>query len=37
MTDVEKQDLNNLKDGDLKHELQTPGTELVSYEVSREY
>ena len=29
-----KQDLNNIKDGDLKHELETPGTELVSYEVS---
>ena len=32
-----KQELNNVKDADLKKELQTPGTELVSYEVSREY
>jgi hypothetical protein len=31
------QQLNNMKDGDLKHELETPGTELVSYEVSGEY
>ena len=32
-----KQELNNVKDTDLKKELQTPGTELVSYEVSTEY
>ena len=32
-----KQELNNIKDSGLKRELQTPGTELVSYEVSREY
>ena len=32
-----KQDLNDIKDAGLKRELQTPGTELVSYEVSREY
>ena len=31
-----KQELNNIKDAGLKRELQTPGTELVSYEVSRE-
>ena len=32
-----KQQLNNIKDSGLKKELETPGTELVSYEVSREY
>jgi hypothetical protein len=32
-----KQNLNNIKDGDLKKELQTPGTELLSYDVSNEY
>ena len=32
-----KQELNNIKDSGLKIELQSPGTELVSYEVSREY
>jgi len=32
-----KQFLENIKDKGLKRELQTPGTELVSYEVSREY
>ena len=28
---------DNIQDSGLKKELQTPGTELVSYEVSREY
>jgi hypothetical protein len=32
-----KQALNKINDGDLKKELQTPGTEVVSYEASREY
>ena len=32
-----KQELNNFKDAGLKRELQTPGTELVSYDVSNEY
>ena len=32
-----KQQLNNIKDSGLRKELQTPGTELVSYEVSKEY
>ena len=32
-----KEQLNNIVDKDVKRELQTPGTELVSYEVSREY
>ena len=29
--------INSFVDKDVKRELQTPGTELVSYEVSREY
>ena len=32
-----KQQLNNIVDKDVKRELQSPGTELVSYEVSKEY
>jgi hypothetical protein len=32
-----KQEIDNQKDPDIKRELQTPGTEVVSYEVSREY
>jgi len=30
-----KRELDNIKDAGLKRELQTPGTELVSYEVSK--
>ena len=32
-----KQQINSIVDKDVKRELQSPGTELVSYEVSREY
>lgn len=32
-----RQQLNSIVDKDVKRELQSPGTELVSYEVSREY